>query len=56
MGDDEDEHDGGDLPLLSRRNILAGAGLLGVVGFCAYLLGGTSGRAEGNRRAPAEVR
>lgn len=48
----EHDHDGGlarDLPLLTRRRIVAGLGLAGVAGVAAWLLGGAAGQAEANR-------
>ncbi len=45
------DHDGGlarDLPLLTRRRIVAGIGLAGVAGVGAWLLGGAPGLAKGN--------
>ena len=45
------DHDGGlarDLPLLTRRRLVAGFGLAGVAGVAAWLLGGTGGLAEAN--------
>jgi len=53
MGDD---HDGGmarDLPLLTRRRLVAGIGLAGMAGVGAWLLGGAPGRAEATLTAKA---
>ncbi len=50
------DHDGGlarDLPLLTRRRIVAGIGLAGVAGVGAWLLGGAPGLAEGNMTGSA---
>jgi protocatechuate 3,4-dioxygenase beta subunit len=47
----EHDHDGGlarDLPLLTRRNLVAGLGLAGLAGTAAWLLGGSAGQAEAN--------
>ncbi|MEO8244906.1 MAG: intradiol ring-cleavage dioxygenase [bacterium] len=50
----DDDHAGGlarDLPLLTRRNVMTGVGLLGLVAVSGHLLSGTAGLAEANQSA-----